>query len=397
MVPTIRDVASKAQVSFQLAAAVLGRKKYARASERTKEKIFSAAESLGYVPNASAQLLRGGASNIIGVIIDSRAPESMVGVLAEIEQVADRMGYRILSVQAHDNPEKFLHLYRSLKQNGVDGIISFSHDYSHLNRHLETMLQDDPKIVFAFNSPQRKCSAVDAGIAEGVQAAVEHLRSNGCRKTALLLGGTAYDQLSRSCKQRYESFLEACPDGEIFLLNLKPLTPAQWEPVFRRLIREFLVPEKFDSAIVQNDYLATVLMKQLQTAGIRIPQDFCLVGWDDRLICRCLPISLTSLHFDSRKVAETLLKILLDKIAGDPEPVRVTLPLKLVIRESSDRRHACGKKKKASDRDIDPALLEIVRTKCRKTGAGPAGKRSAVRTAPGSGRAGMKKRQGTSK
>ena len=106
----------------------LGGKKYAHASASTREKIQESARKLGYVPNASARILRGDASRIIGVLIDSRAPESMYGVLAEIEQRADELGYRILSAQAHDNPDKLLQAYYSLKQNGVDGIISFSHD-----------------------------------------------------------------------------------------------------------------------------------------------------------------------------------------------------------------------------------------------------------------------------
>ena len=100
MTPTIRDVASKADVSFQLAAAVLGGKKYARAAESTRQKIFTAARELGYVPNASARILRGDASKIIGVIIDSRAPESVFSLLAEIEHAADQLGYRILTAQA---------------------------------------------------------------------------------------------------------------------------------------------------------------------------------------------------------------------------------------------------------------------------------------------------------
>ena len=97
MAVTVRDVAAEAGVSFQLVAAVLGGKKYAHASAATGEKIREAARKLGYIPNASARILRGDASKIIGVLIDSRAPETMYSILAEIEQLADRHGYRILT------------------------------------------------------------------------------------------------------------------------------------------------------------------------------------------------------------------------------------------------------------------------------------------------------------
>ena len=96
MVATIRDVAAKAKVSFQLASAVLGNKKYARASEATRKKITDAARNLGYVPNVSAKILRGDASKIIGVLIDSRAPESTFSILAARIHVFHPGGNRTL-------------------------------------------------------------------------------------------------------------------------------------------------------------------------------------------------------------------------------------------------------------------------------------------------------------
>ena len=189
MAATIRDVASEAKVSFQLASAVLGNKKYARASEATRKKILDAARRLGYVPNVSARILRGTASKIIGVLIDSRAPEPAYGTLVEIERGADELGYRILSAQAHDNPEKLLQAYHSLKQNGVDGIISFSHDYPQLNCQLDRQLKDDPKIVFVRSTLEPDASSVDVDMAGGMKMAVDHLTAGGYRNPALLLWG----------------------------------------------------------------------------------------------------------------------------------------------------------------------------------------------------------------
>ncbi|MBQ7207934.1 MAG: LacI family DNA-binding transcriptional regulator [Lentisphaeria bacterium] len=335
MAPTIRDVALKAGVSFQLAAAVLGGKTYARAAEPTRRKIFSAARELGYVPNVSARILRGNASKIIGVLIDSRAPESMYRNLAEVEQAADRLGYRILTAQAHDNPEKLLDAYRSLRQNGVDGIVSFAHDYSQLNCHLDARLKDDPKIVFVFNAGQPGCSSVDVDIVGAMTSAVAHLRANGYRKPALVLEERS-DRRTLSRQRRIDGFTRACPEGMI-------LYPERGNGAdglaagCRNLVREVLIPRQFDAVIAQNDNLAAVLMKQLLSAGIRIPQDFGLIGWDNLLIGECLPVTLTSLYCDEKKVASSILKILLEKIAGDPEPVRVEFPMELVIRESSSR------------------------------------------------------------
>ena len=333
---TIKDVAAEAQVSFQLAAAVLNNKKYARASEATRKKIMDASKKLGYVPNVSARILRGDASKVLGVLIESRAPETMYRILAEIELAADVLGYRILTAQAHDDPEKLLQSYYALKQNGVDGIISFSHDYSQFGYHLDQRLRDDPKIVLVLNSDKKQnISAVDIDLKNGVVAAVEHLRSQGYQKTALLLPSKDLNELPQGCRRRLDGFRQGCPEGEVLLLKSPAAEISVMEEEFRSLIREALIPGGFDSVIALNDLTALVLMNQLLAENIRIPQEFGVVGCDDLAIGLCHPVKLTTLHYDRKAIAESALKMLLDKIAGKPDIIRMDHPVTLISRAST--------------------------------------------------------------
>jgi len=336
--PTIRDVAGRAGVSFQLAAAVLGGKKYARAAEVTRKKITDAARDLGYVPNVSARVLRGDPSRLLGVLIDSRAPESMFSVLAELEQAAAEKGYRILIAQAHDNTGMLIQTCRSLRQNGVDGVISFSHDYAQLGWQLASELKDDTGIVYVLNAPEGIGSSVDVDYSRGLKLAVNHLRKNGYRRTALILQGSRIENLPRSCARRLSGFQLACPEGEVILLKspLNDLTALKKE--FRSLVQKKLLPGPFDSAIVENDILAALLMKSLLARSIRIPRDFGLIGFDNLPIGECLPVNLSSLYYDKKALACTALDILLKKIDGNADPVRMLLPMKLISRESSGKR-----------------------------------------------------------
>jgi DNA-binding LacI/PurR family transcriptional regulator len=340
MTPTIRDVAAKAGVSFQLAAAVLGEKKYARASEAARKRIADAAHELGYVPNVSARILRGDASKIIGVLIDSRAPESMYGVLAEIEHAADALGYRILIAQAHDNPEKLMHSYHALKQNGVDGIISFSHDYSELDSdfRLDRQLKDDPRIVFVRDTLEPDVSAVDVDFRSGMKQAMDHLTANGYRKTALLLRTPVPDKLPLSCHRRLDAFRSCCRKGDVLYLKSADEDVSGLEKECRQLIREKLLPGKYDSVIAHDDNLAVILMRTFAAGGIRIPQDFGLIGFDNLRIDECLPVTLSSLYFDRKELSGSVLKILLDKIAGKTEPVRIVCNMKFIPRESTSKK-----------------------------------------------------------
>ena len=340
MTPTIRDVAAKAGVSFQLAAAVLGEKKYARASEAARKRIADAAHELGYVPNVSARILRGDASRIIGVLIDSRAPESTFSILAEFEQAAALRGYRILIAQAHDDPGKLLESYRSLKQNGVDGIVSFAHDYPLQNCRLDQLLKDDPRIVFALNTVDQDGSNVDVDIPGGKKAAVSHLLGNGYRSPAMVLLNyvSENEKLTRSRQRRLDGFRGfAPPDSEVYFITMKDGSVDALSEKCRELIHGKIIPDRVDSIIAQNDNLAAVLMKELLATGIRIPQDFGLIGCDNLLIGQCLPVTLTSLYYDKKQLAESVLQLLLDKISGRTGSAQVSFPLNLIIRQSTSK------------------------------------------------------------
>ena len=340
MTPTIRDVAAKAGVSFQLAAAVLGEKKYARASEAARKRIADAAHELGYVPNVSARILRGDPSRIIGVLIDSRAPESTFSILAEFEQAAALRGYRILIAQAHDDPGKLLESYRSLKQNGVDGIVSFAHDYPLQNCRLDQLLKDDPRIVFALNTVDQDGSNVDVDIPGGMKTAVSHLLGNGYRRPAMVLLNyvSENEKLTRSRQRRLDGFRGfAPPDSNVYFITLNDGSVDALSEKCRELIHGKIIPDRVDSVIAQNDNLAAILMKELLAAGIRIPQDIGLIGCDNLLIGQCLPVTLTSLYYDKKRLAESVLQLLLDKISGRTGSAQISFPLNLIIRQSTSK------------------------------------------------------------
>ena len=103
------------------------------------------------------------------------------------------------------------------------------------------------------------------------------------------------------------------------------------------LVREKFIPAGIDSVIAQNDNLAAVLMKALLDEGVRIPQDFGLIGFDNLPVGECLPVTLSSLYYDKKELADSVLKVLREKIAGVPEPVRLNCEMKFVSRESTDK------------------------------------------------------------
>lgn len=340
MAVTIRDVANHANVSFQLVSAVLGKKSYARASEAVKKRIFASAEALGYIPNASAGILRGNASRIIGVMIDSHAPEDIKLLMAEIEHQAALAGYHILAAQAHNSPDKLLQSYFRLKQNGVDGIISLAHDYPGAETQLGKLLKNDERIIFLRNTSGIDCSVVDIDVAAGIRSALQHLRSEGYQNPGLLLM-RGNDPVSDSIRKRISGFCESQSEKNIFFIRCASEISDDLEVMEKEithLIRSRFLPQEIDCLIVQNDYLAAICQNMLLKDGIRIPRDFGLVGCDDLLISRCLPVKLTSLRYDRTAAAQKTLEILIGHINGEKQKSSFFLSPELAVRESSSRR-----------------------------------------------------------
>lgn len=339
MSPTIRDVADLAGVSFQLVSAVLAGKKYARASEGTRKRIFESAEKLGYVPSISARVLKGGESKVFGVLVDSRAPEVTQTLLAEIEHEADLHGYRLLVAQAHDNPEKLLKSYYSLKQYGVDGIISLAHDYPSLSSDLEKKLREEKNLVFVMNTSEGERCTVDVDIEDAMKQAVEHLKENGYKKPALVISGKNRASLSASCRRRVEGFCKYAPEGKVIFVPLHDNDPGKAVGFFRDIAEKTAVSKEIDSFISMNDYFASLLMKELLKCGVRIGQDVGLIGWDNLFIGECTPVTLTTFYYDRSELAKEILSMLFSRIRREEDDFiqKKCFKLKMIVRESTQK------------------------------------------------------------
>ncbi len=168
--------------------------------------------------------------------------------------------------------------------------------------------------------------------------AMDHLAANGYRKTALLLRTPVPDKLLQSSQRRLDAFRNCSPNGDVFYLQSADGDVPGLEKECRRLLREKLLPGKYDSVIAHDDNLAVILMRTFAAGGIRIPQDFGLIGFDNLRIDECLPVTLSSLYFDRKELSGSVLKILLDKIAGKTEPVRIVCKMKFIPRESTRKK-----------------------------------------------------------
>jgi LacI family transcriptional regulator len=107
------------------------------------------------------------------------------------------------------------------------------------------------------------------------------------------------------------------------------------EPDDPKLAQGLAAGRRVDAALCANDRTAAVLMRSLERAGVRVPRDVRVVGFDDVRYATLLSVPLTTMHQPCREIAVTAFRAMLDRMADPALPPRsFVLPPRLVVRES---------------------------------------------------------------
>jgi signal transduction histidine kinase/DNA-binding LacI/PurR family transcriptional regulator/AraC-like DNA-binding protein len=168
---------------------------------------------------------------------------------------------------------------------------------------------------------------------QGMRDAVDHLiEVHGCRRLAIAGGAHPYDR-----RERYRAYLDALEahglpfDRELVIPEGLP-TSQVGQVVVRRLAAEGDAP--IDAVVATDDLAAVAIMQACQAAGVRIPEDVAIVGFNDWLVSRVVAPSLTTVMLRAYDRGRQAADMLLSMVRGEPTPAEVVLPTRLVVRES---------------------------------------------------------------
>ena len=337
---TLSEVAKKAGVSVATAAKVIsGNKGNIRVSEKTREKIRMAAAEMNYRPNYNAQRLAGHASKVIGILIEKNASGPLFQMLGEIEREAAEYGYRCMIGEFKKEVRLQREQYDIFMQHGVDGVICMPSDY----------LEDSPEFQQAFAGVLGNTVFVDNPCLPGsayihvdrkaaIRNVVRHLYERGARRIAQFRGNVPY----RTSVERRDGYLQAMAElgfsvEDTFLIEIEPhFTGPETMADAERVVREYIIPGKIDAVTASNDLYAAALLNRLHAAGLRVPEDVMVVGYNNSDYTYCTQPPLTSVDDNVRRQAKAVVALLLRKLedhAVQGEYERI-IP-DLVVREST--------------------------------------------------------------
>ncbi len=330
---TLKDVARRARVSVSTAARALGG--YGYVSPSTRERVLRAARALDYHPNAVARSMIKGRTHTIGVVVSDSANPFFAAVVRGIEDVALPHGYGILLCNADEDPLKEAMYLNMLRQKRVDGVIVSPSDAS--SGALPGLLAAGvPLVQVDRRAPGLPADAVVVDNQAGVRAAVRHLACLGHRHIALI-GGPARLYTGRERTKAFRDALRelGLPAVEDWLLEGTFKVDSGYQLAGRLLE----VSPRPSAVFVANNLMTIGALLRFKEAGVRIPEDLAVVGFDDMDWAPILTPPLTAVAQPTFELGKTAATLLLERIHRPSLPPRVvTLPPRLVVRESCGAR-----------------------------------------------------------
>ena len=315
---TMKDIAKIAGVSQQAVAAALNDTGTSKVSEKMRERVRAIAEKVHYVPNQNAKRLRGGASNTIGIYGVPYVSVLEQSLFFELSVALSNYGYTLI-VNYGMGENATAQAMRSLLSQGVDGVIVTTMENPMTKFELD-------KVPYVF-SPTAIVDGFDVVVdhAAGTREAMKALIAAGRKRVVCLsptFPGGYYNEPNRQkCQGIIEGLkeigvtpsiltVEECGgDGAVIVERLRQLAP--------------------NVLFCINDYFAGRMLLLLQAAGIRVPEDIAIVGYDGLSICDICAVPLSTVIQPQKKRAEIIVKLLLERIKEgnrSPEPAGIRLP-----------------------------------------------------------------------
>jgi DNA-binding LacI/PurR family transcriptional regulator len=320
--PTMADVAARIGMSKALVSLVF--RNAPGASAETRARVFKAAEEIGYRSNRTASLLARRRSHLFGVPVVVR--DAFRAELAEeIQVAADEIGYSVaLSAVTRIHDEH--RVVETLLELRCEALVLIAPELT--VAALETLAGQLPVVVVGRRLTSAAVDVVRAADDEGVGQAVDHLVALGHRNVAHVDGGDAAMAADRSRGYREAMRRNGLED------RMRVLAGGHVEDAGARAARELLDGGRLPTAVVTaNDRSAIGLLDVFVRAGVNVPEDVSVVGYDDSMLAQLAHVNLTTVSQEARLQAQHAVKAAVERLDGGRTSSRhVVLPPRLVIR-----------------------------------------------------------------
>ncbi len=330
---TIKDVAKLAGVSIATVSRTLAEPE--KVSEKTSEKVMKAVAQSGYVTNTLARNFRRRRSNTIVVLVPDIGNPFFANIIQGIEHVAHQHQYRILIGDTQEIPERERAYADLVSQKQADAVICLGRNIPFTYRQGRKTL-DPTWPPFAMACEYHGDVPVPTVCIDNVAAAeeaVKHLLDLGHRRVAFING----PKDSPLCEDRLTGYKRAMKHAKATLnarwVQSGDFTLASGYACMQKLLA---LPERPTSLFCSNDEMAIGAMQACREAGMTLPTDMSIVGFDDIPVAAYTHPRLSSVHQPRNQIGEQVMLLMLRMLRdGVSEQARIVLPHELIVRDST--------------------------------------------------------------
>jgi LacI family transcriptional regulator len=328
--PTIFDVARAAGVSYATVSRVVN--DYAHVRDDTRQRVLLAMRELGYVAHTSARALASGRTRVIGLLAQEVDNAFFSAVIRGVDQQVSALDYDFLLCTTHARREKEAEYVARLSRGMVDGLLIVLP--RGLPDYVEQLRAESyPFVLIDYDDAAPGCNVVNAANRTGTRAAIRHLIGLGHRRIGFITGrdnvGATYERLAGYREELAASGLPLDPgyvvQGDFWVERGVAAT--------RALLS---MPLRPTAIFTSSDMAAIGAMRAARDAGLQVPRDLSLIGFDDIPEASFVTPTLTTVRqplLEMGRVAVRQLMSMLD----DPRqpPARLVLETELILREST--------------------------------------------------------------
>ncbi|WP_163576478.1 gluconate operon transcriptional repressor GntR [Halomonas faecis] len=313
--PTLQDIADRVGATKMTVSRCL--RDPATVSEGLRERIFSAAEQVGYIPNRAPDLLSRATSHSIGVLVPSLTNQVFADVLVGIEAVTEPAGYHLMLSHYGYSQELEERSLASLLSYNVDGVIlSDSRHTSRTRRMLETAGIPTVEIMDSRSPPLQQSVGFD-NVAASYDMVSEMIRRG--RRHVLYLAV----RLDERTRQREEGYRQAMVEWGLTPVTLHRSQRSSYS-VGAALLGEILAehPET-DAIFCTNDDVAVGAYFECLRRGVRVPEQMAIAGFHGHDVGQVMTPRLASVITPRQAIGERAARALLAGIGGRPDAERI--------------------------------------------------------------------------
>jgi len=333
---TIYDIADMLDISIATVSRAL--KDDPVVSKKTKKKVFELAEKIGYRSNHFARNLRSQKTNMIGIIIPRINSYFMSSVIAGIEQVANEAGYNIIISQSSESVQKEVLNAKTMFNNRVDGLlVSLAYDSNDISHFDVFTNRNIPLIFFDRVNENSNCTKVLIDNRKAAYDVTKHLLDEGCRRIVHIAASSKRNVYADRLAGYKQALAERNMPFEDEWLIVNNLTQESGAEAAATILRMKTLP---DGIFVSNDSCAVGCMLALKQAGISIPGQVAIAGFNNDAVSTVVEPRLTTVNYSGYDVGAVAARNLVNHLNGTATidaTNTIILRSELIIRGSSQR------------------------------------------------------------